>query len=69
MFELFALLMSAFVLFMFGISVLSLAVIAVIMIACFILVGALSFLFKFGIWILLGYLIYYYFFKHDKEKP
>ncbi|MEG3756052.1 hypothetical protein [Psychromonas arctica] len=68
MFELFALLMSAFVLFMFGISVLSLVVIAVIMIACFILVGALSFLFKFGVWILLGYLIYYYFFKHDKEK-
>jgi len=68
MFELFALLMSAFVLFMFGISVLSLVVIAVIMIACFILVGALSFIFKFGIWILLGYLIYYYFFKHDKEK-
>lgn len=69
MFELLALLMSAFVLFMFGISILSIGVIAFIMIACFILIGALSFLFKFGVWILIAYLIYYYFFQSKKDKP
>ncbi|MEL0660199.1 hypothetical protein V6255_13760 [Psychromonas arctica] len=68
MFELLALLMSAFVLFMFGISILSLGVIAFIMIACFIFIGALSFILKFGIWILAAYLIYYYFFQHNKDK-
>ena len=68
MFELLALLMSAFVLFMFGISILSLGVIAVIMILCFILLGAFSFLLKFGVWILLAYLIYYYFFQYNKDK-
>lgn len=68
MFELFALLMSAFILFMFGVSVLSLMVIAIIMILSFILVSTLSFIFKFGIWILLAYLIYYFFFKYDKDK-
>jgi len=69
MFELLALLMSAFVLFMFGVSILSLMVIAGIMIVSFIVLGALSFLFKFGIWILLAYLIYYYFFQYkDKDK-
>jgi len=61
--------MSAFVLFMFGVSILSLMVIAGIMIVSFIVLGALSFLFKFGIWILLAYLIYYYFFQYkDKDK-
>ncbi|MGJ8580688.1 MAG: hypothetical protein ACSHWR_00080 [Psychromonas sp.] len=69
MFELLALLMSAFILFMFGISILSLGVIAAIMIASFIILGALSFFLKFGIWILIAYLIYYYFFREDKEKP
>ena len=68
MFELFALLMSAFVLFMFGISVMSLMVIAAIMILSFILISTLSLIFKFGFWILLAYLIYYYFFKYSKDK-
>jgi len=68
MFELLALLMSAFVLFMFGVSVLSLIVIAAIMLLSFILISTLSFLFKFGFWILLAYLIYYYFFRHDKGQ-
>ena len=68
MFELLALLMSAFVLFMFGISILSLGVIALIMIVFFILLGALSFVLKFGIWILLAYVIYYYFFQYNKDK-
>ena len=68
MFELLALLMSAFVLFMFGVSVLSLMVIAAIMMLSFILVSTLSFIFKFGFWILLAYLIYYYFFQYNKEK-
>jgi len=66
MFELFALLMSAFVLFMFGVSVVSLMAIAAIMILSFILISTLSFIFKFGFWILLAYLIYYYFFKYNK---
>jgi len=69
MFELLALLMSAFVLFMFGVSILSLMVIAAIMIVSFIIIGALSFLLKFGIWILLAYLGYYYFFQYNKDKP
>ena len=68
MFELLALLMSAFVLFMFGVSILSLMVIAGIIIASFIVLGALSFLLKFGIWILLAYLIYYYFFQYKNNK-
>jgi len=68
MFELFALLMSAFVLFMFGVSVVSLMVIAAIMILSFILISTLSFIFKFGFWILLAYLIYYYFFQYNKDK-
>jgi len=68
MFELFALLMSAFVLFMFGVSVVSLMAIAVIMILSFILISTLSFIFKFGFWILLAYLIYYYFFQYNKDK-
>ncbi|TEW49015.1 hypothetical protein [Psychromonas algicola] len=68
MFELFALLMSAFVLFMFGVSVMSLMVIAAIMILSFILISTLSFIFKFGFWILLAYLIYYYFFQYNKDK-
>tara|TARA_R110001583_G_scaffold59777_3_gene177653 strand:- start:2202 stop:2387 length:186 start_codon:yes stop_codon:yes gene_type:complete len=60
--------MSAFVLFMFGVSFLSIMVIAAIIIFSFIIIGALSFLFKFGIWILLAYLIYYYFFQYNKDK-
>jgi|GEM_PF-2377015 len=68
MFELLALLMSAFVLFMFGVSFLSIMVIAAIIIFSFIIIGALSLLFKFGIWILLAYLIYYYFFQYNKDK-
>jgi len=68
MFELLALLMSGFVLFMFGVSIISLVVITIILILSFILISTFSFLLKFGIWILLAYLIYYYFFQHNKEK-
>ncbi|MEH6451898.1 MAG: hypothetical protein V7782_02545 [Psychromonas sp.] len=66
MLELSALLLSAFVLFMFGISVISLSVIAVIMILSFILINTLSFIFKFGLWLLLA-LGVYYFFKNKKD--
>ena len=65
MFELAALLLSAFVLFMFGVSVLSLAVIAVIMILSFILLNTLSFIFKFGFWILIAIVLYYFLFKKN----
>jgi len=68
MFELGALLLSAVVLFMFGLSVISLTVIAVIMILSFILLSTLSLLFKFGFWILLAVGIYYYFFAQNKES-
>jgi len=68
MFELLALLMSAFVLFMFGVSIVSLMVIAAIMIVSFILISTLSFIFKFGFWIILAYIVYYYLFQHNKEK-
>ena len=60
MFELAALLISAFVLFMFGVSVLSLTVIGLILLITFILLTTLSFIFKFGFWILLALVIYYY---------
>ncbi len=63
MFELAALLLSAFVLFMFGISAMSITVIAVIMILSFILLNTLSFIFKFGFWILLAVVLYYFLFK------
>jgi hypothetical protein len=66
MFELGALLLSAFVLFMFGLSVISLTVIAVIIMLSFILLNTLSFLFKFGFWIIFAVAIYY-FFAHDKD--
>jgi len=66
MFEFGALLLSAFVLFMFGVSVISLSVIAVIMVLSFILISTLSFVFKFGVWILLAFAIYY-FFKNKKD--
>jgi len=61
-----ALLLSAVVLFMFGVSVISLTVIAVIMIISFVLLSALSLIFKFGFWLLFAFLIYHYFFKHNK---
>lgn len=66
MLELAALLLSAFVLFMFGISALSITVIAVIMILSFILLSTLSFIFKFGFWILFAVVIYYLVFKKNK---
>ena len=66
MFELAALLLCAFILFMFGVSALSITVIAVIMMLTFILLSTLSFIFKFGFWILLAVVIYYYVFKKDK---
>lgn len=65
MFELGALLLSAGVLFMFGLSVMSLTVIVIL---SFILLSTLSLIFKFGFWILLAVGIYYYFFKQNKES-
>ncbi|PKH01820.1 hypothetical protein CXF72_14775 [Psychromonas sp. MB-3u-54] len=68
MFELGALLLSAFILFMFGISVMSLTVIAVIIILSFILLGAISLIFKFGLWIIFAGAIYYFFFAKNKDS-
>ncbi|GLS89708.1 hypothetical protein GCM10007916_07750 [Psychromonas marina] len=68
MFELAALLLSGFVLFMFGISAISLSVIALILVLSFILLSTVSFVFKFGFWILLAIGLYYYFFKKDDHK-
>jgi len=68
MLELAVLLLSAFILFMFGISVISLSVIGLILVLSFILISTLSFVFKFGIWILLAIGLYYYFFKKDGDK-
>ena len=68
MLELAALLLSAFILFMLGVSVVSLTVVAVIMIASFLLLSTLSFIFKFGFWLLLAIFIYSYFLKNDKEN-
>lgn len=68
MFELAALLLSAFVLFMFGVSVISLSVIALILVLSFILLSTISFVFKFGFWILLAIGLYYYFFRKDGDK-
>ncbi len=66
MLELAALLLSAFILFMFGISLISFTVIAVIMVAGFILFSTLSFIFKFAFWALLALFIYF-FFNNDKD--
>ena len=66
MLELAALLLCAFVLFIFGISAMSITVIAVIMILSFILLNTLSFIFKFGFWILLAVVIYYFLFKKNR---
>jgi len=68
MFELAALLLSAFVLFMFGVSAISLGVIAAILVFSFIFLSTISFIFKFGFWILLAIGLYYYFFKGDNHK-
>jgi hypothetical protein len=67
MFELSALLLSAFILFLFGVSVMSLTVIAAILLLSFILLNTLSLIFKFGFWILLSIAIYY-FFTRNKES-
>jgi len=61
-----ALVLSGFILFMFGVSIASISVIAVVMLVCFLLLSTLSFLFKFGFWILIAYLIYHFFFKKEK---
>jgi len=66
MLELSALLLCALVLFMFGISVISLTVIAFIMILSFIVMTTLTFIFKFGFWILLAIILYY--FLTDKKR-
>ena len=68
MIELAVLLLSAFILFMFGISVISLSVIGLILVLSFILISTISFVFKFGIWILLAIGLYYYFSKKDGTK-
>ena len=67
MLELGALLLSAFILFMFGVSAISLVVIALIMIISFLLISTLSFLFKFGFWILVAFIVYYFF--NNKRDP
>lgn len=67
MIELSALLLSAFILFLFGVSVMSLTVIAAILLLSFILLNTLSLIFKFGFWILLSIVIYY-FFTRSKES-
>ncbi|WP_019613642.1 hypothetical protein [Psychromonas ossibalaenae] len=68
MFELGALLLSAFIIFMFGVSALSLTIIAAILLLSFVLLTTLSFIFKFGFWILLAVIIYYYFFVQNKDR-
>lgn len=68
MFELVALLLSAFILFMFGVSAISLVVIALILIFSVILLSTVSFIFKFGFWILLAIGLYYYFNKDDHKS-
>lgn len=68
MFELAALLLSAFILFMFGVSVISLSVIALILVLSFILLSTISFIFKFGFWILLAIGLYHYFFKKESDN-
>ncbi len=69
MFELGALLLSAFILFMFGVSALSMGLIAAILLLSFVLLTTISFIFKFGFWILLAVIIYYYFFVQNKDQP
>ncbi len=60
MLELAALLVCAFILFIFGVSTISIMMITVIMLISFILLSTLSFIFKFGFWILLAVVIYYF---------
>ena len=67
MVELAALLLCAFILFMFGASVVSITVIAIIMVLSFLLMSTLSFIFKFGFWILVAIVIYYSLFNKDKK--
>ena len=61
-----ALVLSGFILYIFGVSIVSISVIAVVMLICFLLLSTLSFLFKFGFWILIAYVIYHFFFKKEK---
>jgi len=68
MFELLALVISGVVLYMFGVSRISLMVIAAILLISFIFISTLSFLFTYGLWFLLAYLVYYYFFQYKKDK-
>jgi len=61
-----ALVLSGFILFMFGVSTTSISVIAAVILVCFLLLNTISFLFKFGFWILIVYLVYHFFFKKEK---
>ncbi|WP_354625416.1 hypothetical protein [Psychromonas sp. MME2] len=69
MFELGALLLSAFILFMFGLSTISLICIGAIIILSFILLNTIAFIFKFAFWIILAMIIYYLFFNKERDQP
>lgn len=66
MIGLLAILTSVSLLFAFGISHFMLMVVAIIMLIAFVLTGAITFIFKFGLWIILIY-IAYLLFKSTKE--
>jgi len=65
MIELGALLFSAIMLIMFGVSFITLTLITLVMVLSFILISTLSFFFKFGFWILIAMIIYYSFFAKE----
>jgi hypothetical protein len=66
MLELAAVLLCAVIFFLFGVSVTSITMVAAIMVLTFILLSTLSFIFKFGFWILVAVAIYYLLIKKDK---
>ncbi len=66
MLELAALLLCALLLFLFGISAMSIIAITLIMLISFILLSTLSFVFKFGFWILLAVVLYYFVVQKNK---
>ena len=66
MLGLLAILTSASLLFAFGISSFMLILVAMIMLIAFIITGTITFIFKFGIWIILIY-IAYLLFQSKKE--
>lgn len=67
MFEIGALLLSGFILFVFGVSLFSLTVIAGVLVVSFLLLSVLSIFFKFGFWLLIAIGLYY-FLSNKKKK-